>query len=137
MNKRMVLQEYSKSYLGLPYIWGGFNRIGFDCSGLVQDILASVGLDPIRDQSADALFKHYESKTTSRGEVGNLVFWPKEGRKTHVAMIFSDGIIIEAGGGGSRTKTVEIALSQNACTRLRPLTYRGSDYIIVDPVGEL
>lgn len=135
MNKREILKEYSKSYLGLPYIWGGFNRIGFDCSGLVQDILQAVGLDPIGDQTADALYEHYKSKLTSSKEIGNLVFWPQEGRKTHVAMIFDNDTIIEAGGGDSTTTSVEIALKQNACTRLRPLNYRGKSYVILDVIG--
>jgi hypothetical protein len=33
-------------FLNLPYIWGGDDFKGYDCSGLVQELYAMIGIDP-------------------------------------------------------------------------------------------
>ena len=54
-----TLTNYAKSFIGKPYSWAGETPMGgFDCSGLVQTILRSVGLDPAGDQSAQALMDY-------------------------------------------------------------------------------
>ena len=48
-------------------------------------------------------------------------------------MLINEFQIIEAGGGGSETKTEEDAKKHNAYVRIRPLDYRGDNYKIIDP----
>jgi hypothetical protein len=46
-NKSELRSEYVRSlqaYLGTPYIWGGGNRLGIDCSGLVERALVDAYL---------------------------------------------------------------------------------------------
>lgn len=121
-------------FVGLPYIWGGDDPVrGFDCSGLVQEVLSAFGAHPSpgTDLTAqglyNALIKGGEYKSSA---VGALAFYGKDySHITHVAMIMYSGIIIEAGGGGSATKTPDDAVVQNAYIRLRPL-HRRKDFIV-------
>lgn len=123
-----ILRDYAMQFVGIPYQWGGDDPInGFDCSGFVQELLASVGIDPTGDQSAQGLYDYF-SKGNARGNVygcGSLAFYGQSAtRITHVAMMIDNYRIIEAGGGGSGTRTHEDAAEQNAYIRVRLLNHR-------------
>ena len=123
-------------FVGLPYIWGGDDPIiGYDCSGLVQELLASVGMDPKGDQTAQSLYNHFIGLADpfKRG-CGALVFYGSDAfHITHVAMMVDSFRIIEAGGGGSKTVTKEDSASQNAYIRMRPYDNRGDIVAILMP----
>ena len=36
--------DIARTYLGTPYVWGGEDPDGFDCSGLVQHVYAEIGI---------------------------------------------------------------------------------------------
>jgi len=129
-----ALIEYAMSWLGTPYEWGGDGRGGIDCSGFVQEVLASVGLDPIGDQTAHGLFEYFSirGKHLEKPEQGALVFYGSE-RKTHVAFAIDSFRVIEAGGGGSKTLTFEDAIKHNAWVRIRPYNHRKDNIIILKP----
>jgi cell wall-associated NlpC family hydrolase len=131
-----LLIDYAMSFLGLNYRWGGENPItGFDCSGLVQEILRSVGMDPVGDQTAQALYNHFE-RTAEHGEraPGALVFYGSHLTKiTHVAFMIDEFRVIEAGGGDSRTKTKDDAAIQNAFVRIRPYNLRRDLLVVLRP----
>ena len=128
-----LLRNYALRFVGLPYIWGGDDPMrGFDCSGLVQELLRAFGAHPNYndDMTAqglyDALMKSGQYNVTLPGA---LAFYGKNFRAiSHVAMIIYPDIIIEAGSGGSATKTVQDAIDQNAYIRIRSLKRR-SDLI--------
>lgn len=123
-----ILRDYALQFVGKPYRWGGDDPMaGFDCSGFVQELLASVGLDPTGDQTAQALFdyfdKHGEGNPTPN--IGVLAFYGESVTKiVHVAMLIDPYRVIEAGGGGSKTTTLEAATNQNAYIRIRHLSGR-------------
>lgn len=122
-----VLQAYMIRLVGTPYRWGGDDPIlGFDCSGLAQELLASVGMDPPGDQSAQNLFDHFKNSNTGRIlACGALVFYGKSEKEiTHVGMLLDSVHIVEAGGGGSGTTTLEAAAKQNAFVRIRRFDHR-------------
>lgn len=136
-----VFQEACLRFLNVPYIWGGDDPMkGLDCSGLVQELLAIIGLDPIGDQTAQALRDHLKTVGTERpfilGHTGELVFFGKSTKEiTHVGMIISGNIMIEAGGGGSKTVDLNSAISQNAFVRLRPVGRRKDLVSAITPNG--
>lgn len=43
------LVREAKKFLGVPYLWGGITPLGWDCSGMVQTILARFGISVPRD----------------------------------------------------------------------------------------
>src|SRR5688500_2035206 len=116
------------SCLNKPYRWGGDNPLtGFDCSGFVQWGLKSVGIDPPGDQSAQALYDHFRDtgNHSPRSLTGTLVFYGKDHKSiTHVAVMLNAWQVIEAGGGGSDTTTLDIAAKKGACVRIRHIDAR-------------
>jgi cell wall-associated NlpC family hydrolase len=111
---------------------------GFDCSGLVQELLAAQGKDPPGDQTAQALFDYY-SKDTILGwadhrECGSLAFFGSSKSKiSHVAMLLDKDTMIEAGGGGSSTTSAAAAWKSNAYVRVRKLLSRKDLIAVIFP----
>ena len=130
-----TLINYAHSFVGKPYIWGGDDPIlGFDCSGLIQEILSSVGMDPPGDQTANALYMYFMGEShTTQAKAGSLVFYGKVPKVTHVGFMIDKWRMIEAGGGGSSTKTTEDAAAQNAYIRIRPIQRRTDLIGIIHP----
>jgi cell wall-associated NlpC family hydrolase len=104
---------YCQSFVGLPYIWGADGPDAFDCSGLAQQLLASIGIDPAEDQTAHGLFRHFSqpgrSVPTSIPVVGTLVFFGRVGRIGHVGVAVSGATMVEAAHGGPEVTSVAIA----------------------------
>lgn len=129
----MDLVEYAKCFIGRPYIWGGDGSGksdgGFDCSGLVVECLQAVGvLANGSDFTAKALYNHLLSHgwvKVPRGleTASDLCFWGKsEASIAHVSIAIGPRQHLEAGGGGSGSKT---AATSNGMVRVRPLSSRG------------
>jgi cell wall-associated NlpC family hydrolase len=120
-----LMIDYAMQFVGLRYKWGGDDAIeGFDCSGFVQEVLASVGMDPNFDQTSHGLYEYFKRNGTIGVKVkGSLLFFGGL-RITHVAIAMDHFRMIEAGGGGSSTKTASDAARQNAYVRVRPIKSR-------------
>ena len=134
--RRAIALEYAKSWLGRPYRWGGDDPSGIDCSGLVIEILQGVGLLPHGwDGTAQMIYDQFRGCVISGPPLpGSLVFYRNpSGYISHVGMIISDPIVLQAGGGGSSTHTPEDAWKQNAFVKIRPIDYRPEARILVDP----
>jgi cell wall-associated NlpC family hydrolase len=117
-----LLIDTALHHIGTPYKWGGSNPVeGFDCSGFVQWLLKSVGINPPADQTAQALYDHFvKTGSENSDQPGTLVFFGKSVNEiTHVAMLLDAYRYIEAGGGGKLTLTREDAAACSACVRVR------------------
>lgn len=133
-----VFQSACLRMVGLPYRWGGDDPMaGFDCSGLAQELLAMAGLDPKGDQTAQGLHDYFkESSIDNIKRTGTLYFYGKSVSEiTHVAVGVDMFTLIEAGGGGSKTTSLDAAIAQNAFIRLRPYDHRGDLVAILNPPG--
>lgn len=123
-----TLKCYALGFVGLPYRWGGDDPIkGFDCSGMVIELLQSCGVLPRKfDTTAQGLYNKFSTNTFEPDpEFGTLVFYGKSTNSiSHIGFCLDSFRIIEAGGGNSRTKNEEIASRQNAYIRIRPLYSR-------------
>ena len=81
----------AERFVGAPYLWGGRESLGLDCSGLVQQALMACGRACPRDtDQQQALGTPIEAGDFGRGD---LVFW-----KGHVAIGTGDGRIVHANG---------------------------------------
>ena len=121
---RDIALQIAFSYIGRPYIWGGDDPSGFDCSGFIIEILKSVGRLPRSgDWTASQLSQKWQRTGTPHR--GDLVFWENEHHKViHVEMCIGDGLAIGASGGGSKTLTAADAWKQNAYIKVRPIMSR-------------
>lgn len=87
---------YAKTFLGVPYVWGGTTPSGFDCSGFVQYVFSHFGLTLPRtsiEQASTGM-----PITVDQVAPGDLIFsdWEHEGHTSHVAMYVGGGNLIEA-----------------------------------------
>lgn len=134
-----TLKKYAFQLVGIPYAWGGDDPLkGFDCSGLVIELLMSAGLLPRGyDNSAQGLYNYFNEEGKSIGSIrgfGSLAFYGKSTKEiTHVGFMLDRHKMLEAGGGGRNTRTVEDAAKANAYTRVRPITFRGDLVAIIKP----
>ena len=93
---RLALQV--GSFLGVPYLWGGRTPLGFDCSGFVQQLLASRGIRIPRD--ADQQYRSSQRLGgRDRGRSGDLLFFgPPRGPVTHVGVHIGSTLFAHARG---------------------------------------
>jgi hypothetical protein len=88
-----------QSYLGTPYRWGGEDRQGVDCSGLVVVVFRqAVGMS--LPHSTDELYSMGRGVARSRIRHGDLVFFSDSGRTpTHVGIGLGGTRFIHASSG--------------------------------------
>jgi cell wall-associated NlpC family hydrolase len=81
----------AERFLGAPYLWGGRESLGLDCSGLVQQALFACGIACPRDADQQAGL----GREIARDEFGrgDLVFW-----KGHVGIGLDADRIVHANG---------------------------------------
>lgn len=103
----------AKKYMGWKYVWGGSNpKTSFDCSGLVQYSLKTIGISMTRTSRQQyGSTKRIKAK---HARVGDLVFFSNKSRWrgnpltdiTHVGIVDKDGYMINAAGGDYYGKVV-------------------------------
>ena len=128
--------SYLEKWIGHFYLWRGDDPKGFDCSGLIVEVLQAVGLISHKsDYTANGLYGMFKDRKRGHGYKGCLVFWMNstQDRMIHVEMMVDNYHVVGASGGGSRTKTIADAIRDNAFVKMRPLGYRGLNYKICDP----
>jgi cell wall-associated NlpC family hydrolase len=82
-------------FVGAPYLWGGRESLGLDCSGLVQQALYACGRACPRDSDQQqALGEALDIGSDLKGlRRGDLVFW-----RGHVGIMLDGGGLLHANG---------------------------------------
>jgi SH3-like domain-containing protein len=117
----------ARSFLGLPYLWGGSSTKGVDCSGFVQSVYFMNGLILQRDASLQAL--HGSVVDISAGysnlKSGDLLFFgSKENGKnhvTHVAIYLGNNDYINSSG--------RVMINSLDSTKENYVSYRMSSFL--------
>ncbi len=87
----------AKTYLGVPYVWGGESYGGVDCSGLTMLAWESAGVD--LPHLSRAQYSYGTHVPIGSMEAGDLIFWSSNGTQSgiyHVAIYLGGGQMIEA-----------------------------------------
>lgn len=69
----------AESFLGAPYLWGGKESLGLDCSGLTQMALYAAGIAAPRDTDQQEAMLKQDWQVVSGDPArqrGDMVFWP-------------------------------------------------------------
>jgi len=89
------------SLLGIPYVWGGTTRAGFDCSGLTQHVWAKAGVKIPRTVHQQAEIG--TPVPLNQAHPGDLVvFYPS---RHHVGIYVGNGLVVDAPHTGSWVRT--------------------------------
>jgi cell wall-associated NlpC family hydrolase len=86
--KRNNLAESSKKYVGVKYKYAGKDPKGFDCSGFTGYVMKTEGIAISSSSKVQAT----EGRPVPVNKVkpGDLIFFGKRGKVTHVAMVISN-----------------------------------------------
>ncbi len=90
----------AKRMMGTPYLWGGNSTKGNDCSGFTQTVFKANNIQIPRDARQQALIGTpiLPSKDWSNILPGDLLFFGKENRVTHVGISLGQKDFIHQGG---------------------------------------
>ncbi|MGI4738945.1 MAG: NlpC/P60 family protein [Janthinobacterium lividum] len=93
-----VLRKLGQQFLKAPYVWGGKNIFGIDCSGLMQTLFGLVGVQLPRDAKQQiSLGEPVDFVTQARP--GDLAFFDNaDGAIVHVGVMMDDGLLLHASG---------------------------------------
>lgn len=95
----------AERFLGAPYLWGGRESLGVDCSGLVQQAQLACGRACPRDtDQQQALGVAVQAEALARGD---LVFW-----KGHVGIMLDAERMLHANAFHMATAIEELAVTR-------------------------
>lgn len=111
--KRTTMVTHAKSYIGVPYVYGGLDRTGIDCSGLIY----TVARDSIKLQlprTVAALYGFVKIIPDNQKEAGDLVFFKTVGDKiSHVGIYVGNNQFIHAASDGPNTGVILSSLNES------------------------
>lgn len=106
---RKAVVTAAKKMLGTPYVWGGTNYNGVDCSGLVQLVYDQYGFKMPRISAEQA--RTGERIPIADAKPGDLIAYDNSSRNIgadHIAIALGNGYMIEAPKPGSRVQVSKI-----------------------------
>ena len=90
--------RYAKTFLDVPYLWGGKSSLGFDCSGFVQTTFKRFGINFPRDAYQQIDRHNLIEVEYSDLSIGDLFFFLDNKIVNHVAICIGNGEIIHSSG---------------------------------------
>lgn len=100
LNEQNLLQTV-RFFLNIPYLWGGKNAMGMDCSGFTQTVLSLFGRTLLRNASQQAV-QGEPVESLQNVQAGDLAFFCKPDSEsksvTHVGILIDSARIIHCSG---------------------------------------
>ena len=97
MNQENLLQVV-RFFLNVPYLWGGKNAMGMDCSGFTQTIMGLFGKNLLRNAS-EQVQQGEMVDSLNEAKAGDLVFFDHEdGKISHVGIVIDPERVIHCSG---------------------------------------
>ena len=101
--QRSDLATIAQSLLNAPYLWGGKNAMGMDCSGFTQVVYATQGINLLRN-AREQMTQGELVPSLAEAQPGDLAFFdhadrdPKATNISHVGLLLSSTEIIHCSG---------------------------------------
>ena len=101
--QRSNLITIAQSLLNAPYLWGGKNAMGMDCSGFTQVVYATQGINLLRN-AREQMTQGNLVPSLAEAQPGDLAFFdhadrdPQATNISHVGMLLSPTEIIHCSG---------------------------------------
>ena len=101
--QRSDLITIAQSLLNAPYLWGGKNAMGMDCSGFTQVVYATQGINLLRN-AREQMTQGNLVPSLAEAQPGDLAFFdhadrdPKATNISHVGLLLSPTEIIHCSG---------------------------------------
>ena len=116
--------DEARKYLGMPYVWGGDSPSegGMDCSGLVQHVFGTLGIELPR-VSRDQALAGRPVVSMDEARPGDLIAWDNSSRNVgadHIAIYVGDGKMIEAPRTGLDIRLVDVPSTPDYIRRVTP-----------------
>ncbi|TFD33075.1 C40 family peptidase [Cryobacterium cryoconiti] len=105
----------AKKYLGVPYVFGGEDASGMDCSGLVQTVYAELGIDVPRLVSGQMKIGT-EVGSLAEARPGDLIV---TAGGDHILIYAGDNKVIHAPYEGRTVSLVEAYMDDSEITTIR------------------
>ena len=93
----------ARSFIGVPYLWGGNTQDGLDCSGFTMAVYRLNGLNLPRSSREQFEAGRFVGRDELRE--GDLVFFSAAGKVSHVGVYIGDEQFIHAPGRGRTIST--------------------------------
>ncbi|WP_104201351.1 C40 family peptidase [Cryobacterium sp. Y29] len=114
--------DAAKKYLGVPYVFGGEDASGMDCSGLVQKVYSDVGIDMPRLVSSQ-MKMGTEVASLAEAQPGDLIV---TGGGDHILIYAGDNKIIHAPYPGRTVCLRDVYMSDSEITTIRRIIPSGT-----------
>lgn len=111
---RQKMVDYSKQFIGKPYVAGGTGPNSFDCSGLIFTVSReSIGVQLPR--TTQAIFNFCKDVDDKEREAGDLVFFKttSSGNISHVGLYIGSNQFIHAASDGPNTGVIISSLKES------------------------
>lgn len=121
--------EQAEKYLGVPYVFGGEDETGMDCSGLVQRVFADLGVDVprvVQDQADVGV----EVPSLDQAQPGDLIIPHGEG---HIVIYIGDGKVLHAPRPGKDVQIVDNFYGPGEIATIRRVVPADSEVAVTAP----